>query len=114
MVAMNTETNMQVTSLDESHESHVMQLQSHPPIPLALLQHLERLHGKDSDPLSPHDLTPERVGCLPPASQTVRHVSGLYSICFVGAEDCKPTSWRCLEGCSAGECKCSVSHPIPA
>lgn len=39
-----------------------------------------------------------RAGHLPPAAQTGGYVSGLYCICFMGAEDCKPTSWRCLEG----------------
>lgn len=39
-----------------------------------------------------------RVGCPVPAAQTVRHVSGLHCVCLVGAEDCKSTSRRCLEG----------------
>ncbi|KAI3357357.1 hypothetical protein L3Q82_015790, partial [Scortum barcoo] len=44
----------------KSHESVVM-LQSHLLIALALLQSVERSHGKNSDPLSPHDITSESV-----------------------------------------------------
>ncbi|XP_061908205.1 PGC-1 and ERR-induced regulator in muscle protein 1 isoform X2 [Entelurus aequoreus] len=48
--------------------------------------------------------------CVRPSPQTIRHVSGLYCFCFLGAEDGKPPSWRHMEGGETRRDRQRISH----